>query len=132
MVRVIYLRSVPVDARRELLGQTIGGKRWRLRGRVVTDAAMVQLAKQLHGWAEAVYRFGCAFIHLSAYHAYSVQDPFDALETEDRQSIAAYLNYYHGWPLGLRLSVVSLGPYFSRIFEKIAGNLEVELGELRV
>lgn len=69
MVRVIYLLSIDDRAHRaELLSAAVCGRTWqRASSGRITDREMVELADRLHGWDRSVYRFGCAFIHLSSY-----------------------------------------------------------------
>jgi hypothetical protein len=69
MIRVIYLLSQSdIAFRDELIQASVEGKQWVAKGTKhrVTDKEMVELANELHGWTESVYRFGCAFIHLSS------------------------------------------------------------------
>ncbi len=78
MVRCIYLLNfADLEIRELLITQTLEGERWRYPNRkIITDKEMVAIANGLQGWTNSVYKFGCAFIHLSNFHNYKVTDPF--------------------------------------------------------
>jgi hypothetical protein len=67
MVRVIYLLAQDIPRRTALIESSVAGKRWLKQNSrsPVTDKEMVELAQHLRGWTSSVYKFGCAFIHLS-------------------------------------------------------------------
>jgi hypothetical protein len=46
---------------------------------------MVDLAQILQGWTRSVYKFGCAFIHLSSLHDYNERDPLSQLPAEEKE-----------------------------------------------
>lgn len=132
MVRVIFLLSQKDRRfRNSLLEATLNGKRWkRKKGKgYVTDREMVELANRLEGWTESVYRFGCAFIHLSNMHDYRCTDPIAKLSASERQAIVEHLQRYHGGPLG-PLSVEGVAPILPMVFDKVSGNLERYLADL--
>jgi hypothetical protein len=125
MIRCIYLLSIRDRQRRgQLISQFLNGQRWP-----VTDAKMVELSNRLQGWTQSVYKFGCAFIHLSKYHD-AKQDPFDSLSSRERDQIAQHLNYYHAFPLDANTHFNDIVPILPRVFEKIAGNLECYVRDL--
>ena len=131
MVRVIFLLSKPIDERNHLINLTLTGKKWKLRNNAnVTDKQMVELADTLNGWTESVYKFGCAFIHLSSFHDYAFNDPFENLEQDEIQSIKTHLNNYHGFPLTTELTMQSISFYLPMVFDKIEGNLECYIKNL--
>jgi hypothetical protein len=132
MVRVIYLLSVSDRVRRaQLITAVANGKKWmgEKSGRV-TDREMVDLAQRLHGWTGSVYRFGCAFIHLSSYHDYRSRDPILALDAQERTDLLHHMRYYHGGPQTDDFTFFDLGPYLPAVFEKIASNLECYVEKL--
>ena len=100
MVRAIFLLSRPdPDERISLMEDTLQGRQWRVQtpnGKKpkVTDRMMVDLAQTLNGWTQAVYKFGCAFIHLSNFHGHGTEDPFQRLSKADRESVLHYLRHY--------------------------------------
>ena len=96
----------------------------------VTDREMVDLAQRLHGWTGSVYRFGCAFIHLSSYHDYKSRDPVLALDAQERTDLLHHMRYYHGGPQTDDFTFLDLGPYLPAVFEKIASNLECHVEKL--
>lgn len=126
MVRVIFLLSEgDRKFRVALVEATLNGKRWRRKGAkgYVTDREMVDLANKLNGWTESVYRFGCAFIHLSNMHDYRCRDPMASLGESEREAILKHLRHYHGEPPG-PLSVEGVAPILPMVFDKVSSNLE--------
>jgi hypothetical protein len=131
MVRVIYLLNQSEVDRSKLISQTLTGVKWRLTsGRQVTDRDMVDIADRLNGWTLSVYKFGCAFIHLSFYHDYQLCDPFKSISINDKIDIVKHLNGYHGYPLDRDLSLDSISMYMPMIQEKISSHLECYLKDL--
>lgn len=136
MVRVIFLLAIDnMEERRRLIAQTVNGENWTVisgKGKIrkVTDREMVELANKLQGWTLSVYKFGCAFIHLSNFHDHSTSNPFDALDVVEQTDILEHLRYYHGGPIIDHPSFAELSSYSGRVFEKIASNLECYLKEI--
>lgn len=133
MVRVIYLLSIADQAyRHQLIEASVDGAKWTARGKsaCITDREMVGLAQTLRGWTQSVYKFGCAFIHLSSFHDYEHRDPFLALPKDEKAAILMHMRAYHGGPLGADLTFEDLLPYFPHIFEKVASNLECYIEKL--
>lgn len=132
MVRVIFLLTlVDLDERNHLINLTLNGEKWKLRNNsTVTDKHMVEIADKLNGWTESVYKFGCAFIHLSSFHDYESNDPFLSLDIHEINSIKHHLNNYHGFPLTTDLNMQSISHYLLNVFDKIADNLECYIGYL--
>ena len=133
MVRVIFLLSTSDRARRSsLIADAVAGRAWRQaggRGRI-TDAEMVKVADSLHGWTRSVYRFGCAFIHLSSFHDYNSRDPLSSISADERSAILEHMRYYHGGPAEDHPTFRDLAVFIPRVFEKIASNLEHYVREL--
>lgn len=133
MIRVIYLLSInDLRERHRLIDSTLQGKRWKVRTtkgkwRDVTDREMVDLAQTLEGWTQSVYKFGCAFVHLSDYHNHNVDNPFDKLKESERQDILSHMRYYHGGPCNDSPDVRELAWYVPQVFKKIASNMECYL-----
>jgi hypothetical protein len=136
MIRVIYLLSIKDHAERQrLIQSTLRGEKWKVltaRGthRGVTDREMVDLAQQLQGWTQSVYRFGCAFVHLSDFHNHLAQNPFEKLADAERQHILSHMRHYHGGPCDDNPGMEELATYLPQVFEKIADNLRCYLEEL--
>lgn len=125
MVRVIFLLRQTIDERNHLINLTLTGKKWKLRSNAnVTDKQMVGLADTFNGWTESVYKFGCAFIHLSSFHDFVFNDPFENLGQDEIDSIKTHLNKYHSFPLTTKLTMQSISFYLPMVFDKIEGNLE--------
>jgi hypothetical protein len=136
MIRVIYLLAVnDLTERQRLIDSTLRGTRWKVRTtkgkwRDVTDREMVDLAQQLQGWTQSVYKFGCAFVHLSDFHNHLAVNPFDKLEESEKQAILSYIRYYHLRPCRDNPDMAELSLYVPQVFEKIASNLECYLKRL--
>jgi hypothetical protein len=88
---------------------------------------MFNLSQNLHGWTRSVYRFGCAFIHLSNLHDYNDRDPLRELPEEERLNLLEHVRYYHGGPNIGQEDFNELVPFIPRILEKVSGNLECYL-----
>lgn len=130
MVRVIYLLAQEPARRRILIEASVNGQQWQQssgRGRV-TDREMVELAQELQGWTRSVYKFGCAFIHLSNLHDYNDRDPMQLLVIEDCEAIISHCRFYHGGPE--HSSFTDLLPYLPMVLDKASGNLECYLEQL--
>lgn len=132
MVRVIYLLTQVSHRRDDLIDYAVHGKKWNKPGSKarVTDKEMVDSAQHLHGWTQSVYKFGCAFIHLSSLHDYNDRDPLHQLPASEREDILSHCRYYHGGPLPGKELFTDLVPYLPKILSKISDNLEVYLEQL--
>ena len=125
MARVIYLVAQPIGRRNSLIESSVNGERWsqpKSKG-PVTDREMIDLSQKLQGWTRSVYKFGCAFIHLSSVHDYNDRDPFGLLPTDEQQAIIQHCRFYHGGPITSEPSFLDFVPYIPLIFEKITDNL---------
>jgi len=129
MVRVIYLLPQSSERRLVLIDASVRGEKWtREASRAkITDREMVDLAQTLHGWTQPVYKFGCAFIHLSSLHDYNDRDPLSQLPEDERRDIIQHCRHYHGGPTADTAAFEGLVPYLPRILDKVSGNLECYL-----
>ena len=118
MVRVIYLLSCSEEIRLSLIQNTLSGIKWN-----TTDRKMVDYSNLYWGWTEFVYKFGCAFIHLSQFHEYPTENPFSKITKQDSATIKSYLNQYHNFPLESDLNTLTLKPYLIHIFKKVSDNM---------
>jgi hypothetical protein len=136
MIRVIYLLLLPdLNERDRLIGATLRGEKWKVstingKLRDVTDREMVDAAQQLQGWTRSVYRFGCAFVHLSDFHNHFTVDPFQRLSQDEREDILHHMRNYHGGPLNDNPDMREIADYVPRVFEKIADNLRHYIEQL--
>ena len=131
MVRAIWLGQCDTAEQHrlaELFSES--GEFRRVSGARITDAEMVALARNLHGWTQRVYKFGCAFIHLSNLHDYLNRDPFLDLSDLDRRESIEHVSNYHFLRLNDDFSFDDLVPVLPKVFDKIRGNLECELTHL--
>lgn len=132
MVRVIYLLTQKSERRELLIEASVTGKQWsreEAKARV-TDKEMVDLAQTLQGWTQSVYKFGCAFIHLSSLHDYNDRDPLEQLPEQERNDILEHCRHYHGGPSINDTEFNALVPFLPRVLEKIASNLQFYLAAL--
>ncbi len=136
MIRVIYLLHIvdPVE-RQRLIQTTLRGEKWRVqthkgKSREVTDREMVELSLHLQGWTQSVYKFGCAFVHLSDFHNHLAQNPFQKLSNREQQDVLSHMRHYHGGPSRDNLEMKELSEHLPRVFDKITGNLECYLEQL--
>lgn len=133
MIRTIYLLSIQDRVERQrLIGSSVRGEPWTVNGKKarITDKDMADRAGKFQGWTASVYKFGCAFIHLSAFHDYSDRDPFRSLPVEERQEILHHMRSYHGGPIEDDPSFTDISRYFPAVLDKVAGNLECYLKSL--
>jgi hypothetical protein len=136
MIRVIYLLSIKsLKERSRLIQATLHGKKWKVqtsknKWKNITDRDMVQLSQKLRNWTQSVYQFGCAYIHLSDYHNYLAENPFNRLSEPERQNILSHLRNYHGGPCNDNPDIKELASYIPLIFDKIASNLDCYLKRL--
>lgn len=133
MVRVIFLLSKSdLDVREHFIRQTLNNTKWTLPSSrtIVTDRLMVDLTNSLFGWALSVYKFGCAFIHLSPMSDYRNDNPFLQLTQLEINNVKEHLHNYHGFPLTNDLTMQTISPYLLKIFAKISDNLAYYIGEL--
>jgi len=136
MIRVIYLLQIADLAERQRLIQSIlRGERWKVSNqkgklREVTDREMVDISQQLQGWTESVYKFGCAFVHLSDFHNHLIEDPFQRLAPSERQNILVHMRSYHGGPTRDNPDMKEIAEYLPRVFDKIADSLGCYLREI--
>jgi len=133
MIRAIYLLSISdMVYRDKLIKASVEGNEWTEKGnkKRITDRKMVDLANNLQGWTESVYRFGCGFVHLSSFHDYKERDPMKMISDEEKNAILKHMRYYHGGPSSTDPKFRDLIPYLPQVFEKIASNLEVYIKDL--
>ena len=104
-IRIIYLgRLSSVQERERLITLTFNDEKWNtltINNKIknVTDKDMVDIASEVKGYVQYLYKFGCGFIHLSNYHNYKIENPFDRLNLSEQIDIKFYLHQYHGFPI---------------------------------
>ena len=137
MIRVIYLLQITdLEERQRLIESTMNGDKWKLetnngKVRYVTDKDMVDIAQRLHGWTKSVYRFGCAFVHLSDFHNHFAENPFQNLSDDERWEILTHMRHYHGGPLHDNPDMKEISEYLPQVFDKVTGNLTYYVAALR-
>jgi len=136
LIRVLYLLSISdIEERKRLMESTLSGERWKVttsngKQAFVTDAMMVEVSEEFEGWARSVYKFGCAFIHLSNFHGYNSLNPLETVSVEEKSDILNHMRGYHQGPESDNPTFQELADYFPRVFKKIKGNLECYLQDL--
>ena len=122
MVRVIYLLQIgDFRERQRLIQNLMDGERWRVKTskgswKLVTDRDMVEVAQQLQGWTRSVYKFGCAFVHLSDFHNHFAANPFEKLPDAEKEDILSHMRYYHGGPCHGNPDMAELASYVPECF----------------
>lgn len=132
MVRVIYLLEQPIERRNSLISKSVAGERWRRENSngLITDREMVELAQNLKNWTLSVYKFGCAFIHLSSLHDYENRNLNELVSQDQRNALIQHCRNYHGGPSQHNPGFKDFVPYLPNVFEKISANLECYLNDL--
>lgn len=132
MVRCIFLLNIPdLNQREKLISQMLEGKRWKnQQNRIITDRDMVEISNNLQGWTKSVYKFGCSFIHLSNFHNYREDDPFESLDNIEKENIKNHMYYYHGFNLNNDLTFDNVKPYLNNVFDKINSNLRCYIDDV--
>ena len=132
MVRCIYLLSIrDRSLRSRLIEQSLKGQPWTTQnGKRVTDKEMVALSNKLQNWTQNVYKFGCAFIHLSGFYDSTGLDPLNSLPDDERNEIAQHLRYYHGFHMDSSTRFRDIEGVLPRVLEKISSNLECYVRDL--
>jgi hypothetical protein len=133
LIRVLYLLSIEdIKFRRELIEASIQGKLWKTKeGKLITDREMVNQANKMHGWAKSVYKFGCAFIHLSKYHDYMNRDLFQIMTKEERNDVKQHIEHFNQVTLKEDFTLNDIVPFLDKVFDKVSVNLECHLEDLK-
>lgn len=128
-IRIIYLgRLSSVHERERLINLTLNDEKWNVltvnnKMKNITDKDMVDIASEVKGYVQYLYKFGCGFIHLSNYHNYKTENPFDRLSLSEQIDIKFYLHQYHGFPIDSDLTIEIIEPLIPEIFNKISQNM---------
>jgi len=133
MVRTIFLlEKSDINIRNHYMLQTLNNQKWTFPNSrtLVTDRHMVDLSNNLYGWSLSVYKLGCAFIHLSPMNNYINENPFSYLPDTEIQDIKQHLHHYHNFSLEDELNMETIVPYLSKVFMKIADNLEYNIEQI--
>lgn len=135
-IRLMYLgRISDISERERLMNQTLNGEKWKVqtvnhKWKSVTDREMVEKATELKGYIQFVYKFGCAYIHLSDFHNYKTENPFEKLSFSQQFDIKMYLNQYHGFSQQNELTVSNISPLLLNVFDKISSNMACYYSEI--
>lgn len=130
MVRVLFLLTCEQSQRIMFIKQTLNNEKWHNGRRIITDYLLLKNVLNMYGWAKNVYLFGCSFIHLSASHNYTQEDPFLKLSREELKAIKNFMVQYHNFSQEQDITFITMQPYLLKIFEKISDNLKCYLETL--
>ena len=128
-IRIIYLgRLDSVHERERLITLTFNDEKWNTltinnKTKNITDKDMVDIASEIKGYVQYLYKFGCGFIHLSNYHNYKTENPFDRLNLGEQIDIKFYLHQYHGFPIENDLTIETIEYLIPDVFNKISQNM---------
>ena len=130
MIRTIYLLSIEDHfERQKLIKASVNGEPWMVDASggiplAITCKGMAEHSEQFYAWTASVYRFGCAFIQLSALGDLSTRDPFRSLLEGQRRDILQHLQNYHGESIEDNASFTDISSYFPAVFDEVSDNLE--------
>lgn len=132
LARSVFLLSKDLNERNHFITQTLQNIKWTQPNSraTVTDRQMVNLANDLHGWTNSVYKLGCAFIHLSPLADYRNSNPFEQLSSVEINDIKQHLHDYHSFNLENDLNMETVSPYLLKVLDKVSSNLECYIESL--
>ena len=137
LIRVAYLCDMgsTCHTAHALIDDAVNGEQWttttnRGRQRRITDREMVDIASQMGGWVNIIYKFGCGLIHLSNLHDHESNDPFAAaIDPIDTAEIIRYLNQYHSYP-DHDIDKQRLVEYLPKVMGKLVDNTNYYLSQI--
>lgn len=117
-----------VQERERLINLTLNDEKWNVltvnnKLKNITDKYMVDIASKVKDYVQYLYKFGCGFIHLSNYHNYKIENPFDRLSLSEQIDIKFYLYQYHGFLIDSDLTIETIDYLILEIFNKISQNM---------
>lgn len=130
LIRAVYLLSIEDHSERQkLIKAAINGDCWKVDASggmplTITNLGMVEHSEQFYAWTASVYKFGCAFIHLSALDDPGTRDPFRSLPEGYRRDILQHLQSYHGESIEDSASFTDISSFFPAVFDEVSDNLE--------
>ncbi len=130
LIRTIHLLSIKDNSERQKqIKASVNGEPWKVDGSsgiplAIIDKGMVEYSEQFYAWTASVYKFGCAFIHLSALDDPSTRDPFHSLPEGYRRDILQHLQSYHGESIEDSASFTDISSFFPAVFDEVSDNLE--------
>lgn len=113
-IRIICLgRLSSIHERERLINLTFNDEKWNTltpnnKIKSVTDKNMVDIASEVKGYVQYLYKFGCGFIHLSNYHNYKMENPFNRLNLSEQIDIKFYLHQYYSFPIENDLTIEAI------------------------
>jgi len=130
LVRVFDFSNSDPTKQEKILDDFFEGKKWSNYDRNMVNA----LSRKL-GWAEHIYDFCCAFVHLSPYHDWASTDDIPNLTQDKRRQIVSAIKGQQDDVWGYDTTFVinedfgfnDLLPFVPHIFKKLKSNLPYEM-----
>ena len=135
LIRVHHFNNADEKTKEILLNNFFNEGEWKFNGKRIYDSVMLKNMPPLLGWAEHIYAFCCAFIHLSPYHDWASDSNIPNLTDATRQfivtEIRAQQNDVWGYDTSLAIEedfgFDDLIPFAPHIFKKLRENLYCEM-----
>lgn len=130
LIRVHHFNTLSDNEQEIILDKFFKNEKWTLSDRILVNT----LSRSL-GWAQHIYEFCCAFIHLSPYHDWATTSNIPNLASEKRRLIVDEIHEQQNdsWGYDINLTINedfcfdNLLLFAPSIFKKLKGNLECEL-----
>lgn len=136
LIRVAYLSDMGMtnSESKRLIDESVSGNQWKKKARSgkdvrITDREMIDLSSKIGGWVNIIYSFGCKLIHLSDFHDYKSTDPFEKMETENKQEVIRYLHRYHQYPYS-GIDMNKLVEYLPNVMKKLVDNVSYYVSDI--
>ncbi len=131
----LWLPETPLDIGLALIEKSVNGEKWKKinhknKEMILTDKDMLELANHLGGWEKVIYSIGCKLIHLSDYHLYYKNDPFNKITLESKNEIISYLKNYHKYSEN-NINFELLLEYLPLVMKKLVDNIDCFIELLR-
>jgi len=135
-----YIRVLFINGHTEkdaFISQILSDKKLKDKDKTITDRAMLEYLKPSHmdAWEESyIYQIGCFFVHLSNFHNYKTENPFQNISQADKENIVEFIKDKHSWEADTSNidinKIESVIPFLPLIIKKISANLECALEKL--
>ena len=131
LIRLFDYKGADDSRKEQLLDEFFKGRSWSK-----LEWKLVESMSSTIGWTEHIYKFCCAFVHLSPYHDWATNDNIPNLTRKRRRLIVQELRNQQNdtWGYDTTLSIEEdftfsdLILFAPHIFKKLRGNLLCELG----
>jgi hypothetical protein len=134
-IRILFLRNHP--NKNLFIQQTLNGELWKDGKQKITDRYMLDYLKdkEIDCWERKyIYEMGCFFIHLSKFHNYKNENPFDVLSEQDRANIVKFIKDKHSYEMDATNldinNIETIIPFLPLIMKKISTNLLYSISKI--